>query len=364
MNAGMILIWLAFITGFGATFCSVRYYVTSDSVAKERAKKLEVLCAAGITLASLILIVHLLAVNASYEYVYNHSSKDLSWFYRISAMWAGQQGSLLLWTWAILAMLLLMRYTGHTKRLMNTRMMDITTMISLGIVSVFLVLLLIDNPFAAFRVLPSGIVEATNWNPFAVLYDVPYGQGMNPLLRNPWMAVHPPVLFLGYAAFTIPFAAAIANLITGDERWTIVARDWMRLAWLFLTLGIGLGGFWAYEVLGWGAWYWTWDPVETSSLIPWITATAYLHAQTRTKYKEYGFLAPLLAIVSFILVIFATFVTRSGIWASVHSWQDFTTEGAVIAIFLVVLTGSSIFLLARRYFEDNKEEDMQESVLL
>ena len=210
MNVGMILIWLAFISGFGATFFSIRYYATSEHVAKDRSRKLEMLCAASITLASLLLIIHLLTVNASYEYVFSHSSTDLSWFYRISAFWAGQQGSLLLWVWAILVMLLLMRYTGHTKQLMETRMMDVTTMVTMAIVSVFLILLLIDNPFSAFRVLPSGSVEPTNWNPFATLYDVPYGQGMNPLLRNPWMAVHPPVLFLGYAAFTIPFAAATA----------------------------------------------------------------------------------------------------------------------------------------------------------
>ena len=119
------------------------------------------------------------------------------------------------------------------------------------------------------------------------------------------MAVHPPILFLGYAAFTIPFAAAIGNLLTHDKRWEPIATSWMRIAWLFLTLGIGLGGFWAYEVLGWGAWYWSWDPVETSSLIPWITSTAYLHAQLRYRHGEYGFVAPLLAIASFVLVIFA-----------------------------------------------------------
>ncbi|WMW25781.1 cytochrome c biogenesis protein CcsA [Methanolobus sediminis] len=353
MNFGMILIWIAFICGLGATFASIRYNLSSDHRSGILTKKLEILCTLAVALSSLILVIHLLGVNASYEYVYNHSSTDLSWFYRISAFWAGQQGSLLLWALGILVMLMFVRYTGHTKEFAESKLMDITTMVTMAIVSVFLILLIIDNPFAAFRVLPSGSIEPTNWNPFAALYDVPYGQGMNPLLRNPWMAVHPPMLFLGYAAFTIPFAAAVANLITKDSRWTLISRDWMRIAWLFLTLGIGLGGFWAYEVLGWGAWYWTWDPVETSSLIPWITATAYLHAHSRSRFGEYGFLAPLMAIVSFILVIFATFVTRSGIWASVHSWQDFTTEGLIIAIFLVILTGSSIFLLGKRYLEDN-----------
>ncbi|WP_406660937.1 cytochrome c biogenesis protein CcsA [Methanolobus sp. ZRKC3] len=352
MNIGMILIWLAFITGWGATAYSIRTYTTNDKSSRASSKKWELISAAAISLSILTLIFQLLKVNASYDYVFRHSSTDLPIFYKISSLWAGQEGSLLLWTWAILAMLLFMQYTGHTKQFTNTRLMDITRMVSLGIVSVFLLLLLIKNPFTAYRILPAGGVELTNWNPFALLYDVPYGQGMNPLLRNPWMAVHPPILFLGYAAFTIPFAAAIANLLNNEDNWTRIARDWMRIAWLFLTLGIGLGGFWAYEVLGWGAWYWTWDPVETSSLIPWITSTAFLHARTRAKHGEYKFLGPMLAVASFILVIFATFVTRSGMWASVHSWQDFSLEGGIIAIFLLALTGSSSILLAKRYFED------------
>lgn len=354
MNFGMILIWLAFIAAIGATAYSLGKVLIGKQKFDVLSKKMEIACAATVTLSMLLLIFHLLIVNASYDYVFSHSSTDLAWYYRISALWAGQEGSLLLWAWAILMMLLLVQHTGPTKQLAGTRLMELTRMISLAVSSVLLLLLVLKNPFAAYHVVSDVGVELTNWNPFVALYEVPYGQGMNPLLRNPWMAVHPPVLFLGYAAFTIPFAAAIANLLTKDDRWTDIAKDWMRIAWLFLTLGIGLGGFWAYEVLGWGAWYWTWDPVETSSLIPWITSTAFLHARTRTSYGEYGFLAPLLAVLSFILVIFATFVTRSGMWASVHSWQDFSLEGLVIAIFLIVLTGGSTLLLVRRYFEDEK----------
>ncbi|WP_406658080.1 cytochrome c biogenesis protein CcsA [Methanolobus sp. ZRKC2] len=354
MNVGMILIWIAFITCVVATVLSLGKIITSRHKFGILSKRMEFFCAAATTLSMIVLVFQLLVVNASYDYVFSHSSIDLAWYYRISALWAGQEGSLLLWAWAILMMLLLMQYTNPTKHLAGTRLMDITRMTSLAISSVLLLLLVLKNPFAAYHVVEGIGVELTNWNPFVVLHDVPYGQGMNPLLRNPWMAVHPPILFLGYAAFTIPFAAAIANLLTKDSRWTDIAKDWMRVAWLFLTLGIGLGGFWAYEVLGWGAWYWTWDPVETSSLIPWITSTAFLHARTRVSYGEYGFLAPLLAVLSFILVIFATFVTRSGMWASVHSWQDFSQEGLVIAIFLIVLTGSSAFLLVRRYLEDEK----------
>ena len=352
MNYGMILIWISFALGLGATVYSVISYFGRDETAKEISKKLEIACAGTITLTITLLTYYLFTIQAAFNYVYMHSSADLAWYYRISSLWAGQEGSFLLWTWFILVMLLFMQYTGHTKYFANTKLMDLIRAISLLIVSVFLLLLVLKNPFAVYHSIPGGMIELTNWDAFVVPYEVPYGQGMNPLLRNPWMAIHPPILFLGYAAFTIPFAAAIGNLVLGDDRWTKIAADWMRISWLFLTLGIGLGGFWAYEVLGWGAWYWTWDPVETSSFIPWVAATAYLHAQTRTTHGEYKFLAPMLAVVSFILVIFATFVTRSGMWASVHSWQDFTFEAGVIAAFLITLIASSTYLLIRRYLED------------
>ncbi len=353
----MILIWIAFICGSGAVFYSILHYRVQNDQTSIRSHNLEMLCTGCITLSVLLLTLHLINVNASYVYVFSHSSMDLALSYRISALWAGQEGSLLIWTWMILIMMLMLRYTGRIRELQETKVMQLTGIICMSIISVFLLLLIIDNPFAGYRMLPSGTIGITNWNPFATLYDVPYGQGMNPLLRNPWMAVHPPLMFLGYAAFTIPFAAAISNLLIRDNRWTMIAREWMRIAWLFLTLGIALGGFWAYEVLGWGAWYWTWDPVETSSLIPWITSTAYLHAQMRTDHGEYAFLAPFLAVISFILVIFATFVTRSGLWISVHSWQDFSSEGIIIAMFLILLTVSSFYLLGRRYLEDEKKTE-------
>ncbi|MGM0770946.1 MAG: cytochrome c biogenesis protein CcsA [Halobacteriota archaeon] len=355
MNFGMVLIWIAFILGASSTVYSIIHLRTDSAHSGSLSRKLEIGCAAVITIAILMLTYYLITVSASYVYVYMHSSIDLEFVYRLSALWAGQEGSFLLWTWFTLLMLLAMQYTGHTKELFDTRVMNITRAICLCIVTVFLLLLVLKNPFSMYYGSLGTYVEISNWNPFLAAYPLLDGQGMNPLLRNPWMAVHPPVLFLGYAAFTIPFAAAFTNLLIDDEKWIKISRDWMRMAWLFLTAGIGLGGFWAYEVLGWGAWYWTWDPVETSSLIPWITATTYLHSQTRVRYGEYGFLAPMLAVTSFILVIFATFVTRSGMWVSVHSWQDFTLEGMVIAIFLLVLVGSSFVLLVRRYFEENKD---------
>ena len=349
MNFGMVLIWLAFLAVLVSTVLSVVYMSSGKRIHRIWSDRIEMLGLVSATLAIVTLIVYLIQVNTSYFYVYAHSSADLAWSYRFSALWAGQEGSLLLWVFAILAVV---QYIGRTGPLADTRLMDMTRAVSLCITTVFLLILVLRNPFTSYTLF-DHVVNTNNWDPFAPMYAAPGGQGMNPLLRNPWMAIHPPVLFLGYAAFTIPFAAAFASLIERDDRWVDIARTWMRIAWLFLTLGIGLGGFWAYEVLGWGAWYWSWDPVETSSLIPWVVSTAFLHASTRSGGGEYGFLAPLLAVMSFILVVFATFVTRSGMWASVHSWQDFSSEGLVIAIFLVLLVGCSVVLLARRYFEED-----------
>jgi len=351
MNLGMILIWLSLVTGIGAVFSDYVEHPKNNTSASTLSRKLEIACLAMAGFSMLLLMYHLYTVNASYSYVYEHSSTDLEWYYRLSALWAGQEGSLLLWAVSILFILKIVEHTD-AGRFSGATLMRTTRLISLSVVCVFMGLLVLKNPFSAYHALSGGSVEVTNWNPFVEMYNVPYGQGMNPLLRNPWMAVHPPMLFLGYAAFTIPFAAAIGNLLTHDNRWESISTNWMRVSWLFLTLGIGLGGFWAYEVLGWGAWFWSWDPVETSSLIPWVTATAYLHAQLRYRHGEYGFIAPMLAVISFIMVVFATFVTRSGMWASVHSWQDFTAESAIIAVFLVTLIVSSTILLAKRYFEE------------
>lgn len=352
MNTGMGLIWIAGASGLLAFFTSMLYFLKKDRKFMILSEKLELAGGLGIIVSIFLLAYYLLGVNTQYSYVFQHSSADLAWKYRFSALWAGQEGSFLIWTGFIFLMLAAMRFTGSGKALRETELFALMRSVSLFIAAVFLLLLILKNPFSMCYLTGTGIPEITNWNLFAEPFVVPYGQGMNPLLRNFWMAVHPPLLFLGYAAFTLPFAAALSGLVLKDSRWSELATGWMRISWFFLTLGIGSGAFWAYEVLGWGAWYWTWDPVETSSLIPWLTATAYLHAKFRFRQGEYSFMLPMLALVSFILVIFSTFVTRSGLWVSVHSWQDFTIEGIVIAFFLLILTGSSAVLLVRKYFSE------------
>ncbi|MDI6640478.1 MAG: cytochrome c biogenesis protein CcsA, partial [Methanocellales archaeon] len=300
MNVGEILIRLSFLLCAAATGYAVWHYLSGKASLRNLSRKTELGCLITTTLSILLLTYYLYSVDLRYVYVFHQSSMDLAWYYRISALLAGIRGSWLFWTWCLLLMLGLMQHTGPSKVLRNAKIMDITRTVTLVIASLFLLLLIIRNPFE-LSVDVYGIVPT-------------YGMGMNPLLRTPWMLIHPPLFFIGYAAFTIPYAASIGYLILEDSRWVHIAETWSRIAWFFLTLGIGIGGLWAYEVLGWAAWYWSWDPVETSSLVPWVASTAYLHAQFRLKRKEYQFVTPLLAIVTFILVIFATFIVRSGLW--------------------------------------------------
>lgn len=352
MNVGMVLIWASGAFGLLAFLTSLFYFFKKDTKSGSLSERLELAGGVGLISASILLVYHLLEVDTEYSYVFQHSSADLAWNYRLSALWAGQEGSFLIWTGFIFIMLAVTRFTGNGKMLRKSRLFACTRSVSLFVSSVFLLLLVLKNPFSMYYFSGHGIPATTNWNPFVNALVIPYGQGMNPLLRNPWMVIHPPLLFMGYAAFTLPFSAAISGLVLKDNRWVELATGWMRVSWLFLTLGIGFGALWAYEVLGWGAWYWTWDPVETSSLIPWLTATAYLHAKFSFRQGEYGFMLPMLALVSFILVIFSTFVTRSGLWVSVHSWQEFTIEGLIIALFLLILAVSSAGLLLKTYFSE------------
>jgi cytochrome c-type biogenesis protein CcmF len=170
------------------------------------------------------------------------------------------------------------------------------------------------------------------------------------------MVIHPPLLFFGYAFVTIPFAAAIAHALTRDRAWTDMSLRWSRAAWMFLTLGLGVGAVWAYVVLGWGG-YWGWDPVEVSSLVPWVTLTAFLHAQLKNRRRaEYGVMGPVLGLVTFVLVVFATYVTRGGAWVSVHAWEsgDVTTYSYLGLMFgSLVVGGLAIF----RSMPDSADDD-------
>ncbi len=284
-----------------------------------------------LTVAATALVILLLRSDFNVEYVASYTERALPWGYKLAAFWAGQSGSLLLWAW-LLAVLCLIAVIS-LRRLDGTEGAVAVGVMTL-VVGFFAVLLLFTaNPFALIE----GPTPAD-------------GHGLNPMLQDPGMIIHPPLLFLGYAGFTVPFAVLIGVLVTGrdDNHWLALVRPWLLVSWIFLTAGIVLGAWWAYIELGWGG-YWAWDPVENASLLPWLTATAALHSimvqQHRGMFKTWN--AVLIAL-TFILCIFGTYLTRSGVIQSVHAFPE-SLIGRFFLVFLGVCTaGSAALMVARR----------------
>ncbi len=234
------------------------------------------------------------------HYVALHANKAMPLMYKITAWWGGQEGSLLFWSWILSCYGAVVVFTNRKQ---YRKLMPYV----IGVISVTQVFFLILNNF----VVPPFKVWAIGQG----IITLPDGQGLNPLLQTPSMAIHPPMLYLGYVGFIVPFAFAIASLITkqpGDE-WIHTTRRWTLVTWLFQTVGITLGMGWAYYVLGWGG-YWAWDPVENASVLPWITATAFLHSVMMQEKK--GMMKVwnmVLVSATFFLCIFGTMLTRSGL---------------------------------------------------
>lgn len=305
-----------------------------------------------LAVASIYLLYLILTHQFQVAYVYNYSSTDLPFFYLLSVFWAGQPGSLLLWALlaAIFAFILVRQRDKYEPQVLFTMLL---------VQAFLLVLTLKESPFAL------GPEQATE------------GAGLNPLLQNPWMVIHPPVLFLGYAALTIPFAYAIAALWRRDyEGWIAWAWPWTLFAWGALGVGIALGGYWAYETLGWGG-YWGWDPVENSSLVPWLTGAALVHGIITQRNR--GTLAPIhllpdkvsglvrwnlfLAPLTFLAVLYASFLTRSGVLgeASVHAFAESSLGPFLVGgvLLCAVLPG---WLYLRR-FREMPRRDIYQSFL-
>jgi len=282
-------------------------------------------------LASLGVIHAFLTDQFQYYYVANYSNRDLDTYFKISGLWAGQTGSLLFWA-TLLAFF--SSITVYLNRNRNREFMPNVVGILLGILGFFLVVLLFADV-----------------NPFQQLGFVPAdGRGLNPQLQNYWMTIHPPVLYLGFTAFAIPFAFAMSALLTGrtDSRWIVVTRRWTLLSWFFLSNGIIFGMRWAYEELGWGG-YWFWDPVENASLLPWLAATAFLHSvmiqENRGMLKVWNMS---LVLLTFLLTIFATFLTRSGLIESVHSFAENTKIAMIFLAFMgSILMASAVLIIYR-----------------
>ena len=297
-------------------------------------------------------LFYVFAINDfSVQYVVNNSNTTLPVYYRLSAVWGSHEGSLLLWIW--LLSLWSAAVALFSKRLPQeavARVLGIMGIISIGFL---LFVLFTSNPFT--RTFPDFPVD---------------GKELNPLLQDIGLIFHPPLLYMGYVGFSVAFAFSIASLMTGklDTAWARWSRPWTMAAWVFLTLGIVLGSWWAYYELGWGGW-WFWDPVENASFMPWLAGTALLHSLAVTE-KRGSFKAwtVLLAILAFSLCLLGTFLVRSGILVSVHAFASDPTRGLYVLAYLIVVIGGSLTLYAYKGSQirsrDNAERYSRESLLL
>ncbi len=319
MLAAMILVFYAIIV------CVTGIQRNNHNLIQSAAYSLIV--SFGLVVLAFLALCHAFAVNDfSVRFVAEHSSTDLPLFYKFTAVWGGMQGSLLLWELILMffTTIVIFRYQKTNRDILPH------TMVVLSIISLFLLFLL------------------AGWsNPFAQQFPAPpEGLGMNPLLQNPGMIYHPPSLYLGYVGFSVPFAFAMGSLLRKklNNDWILTTRRWTLVSWFFLTLGMLLGAQWAYVELGWGG-YWAWDPVENASLMPWLTGTAFLHSvivqEKRNGLKVWNMV---LIITTFALTILGTFITRSGVLGSVHSFSK-SNIGPAFLVFIVFIMIFSFGLL-------------------
>jgi cytochrome c-type biogenesis protein CcmF len=330
---GNILVFFSIILSLTAYFSY--YRINSGKVANDKTYRLArisyFLLTSAIAATSIYLLLLILNHDYSFTYVYSFTSNDLPSYLLISAFYAGQEGSFLLWLLIIAIIgIFLQRSTKGTD--FEAPVMLLQTLIIIFI----LVILLFKSPFEKVW----DTFPASELTPGVAPQD---GRGLNPILENPWMVIHPPILFIGYAALAVPFLFAVAGLMKKKyEEWIVPAYNWMLFSAAILGLGIALGGVWAYQTLGWGG-FWGWDPVENASLLPWILVIALIHTArvqiTNGRLKKTNFL---LAIFSFVFVLYATYITRSGVMSkmSVHSFDK--PEGPVFYLLTAFL---GIFIL-------------------
>ncbi|TSA47747.1 MAG: heme lyase CcmF/NrfE family subunit [Chloroflexi bacterium] len=350
-----VLTFLLALFSVGAAV--VGYFDKSDRWV-EAARRAMLLIFPLITLAVLALAYLLVTGHYELQYVYSVTSNDMPFYLKITALWGGQAGSLVLWSWLMsaFASAVSLRKWERDRELLPW--VIVVTSVTLAF---FLSLtILFENPFARWWQTTAGDFVAHMFAPAGAIPFTPAdGQGLNPLLRHPGMIIHPPMLYLGFVAFVIPYAFAIAALVTGrsDDRWIRLTRRWTLVAWLFLSLGLVLGMRWAYDVLGWGG-YWAWDPVETASLMPWLAGTAFLHSvmiqEKRGMFKQWNML---LIILTYALVIFGTFLTRSGVFSSVHAFAQ-SAIGPMFFAFIGITFVTSVALLIYRWKDLRAEVEM------
>lgn len=310
-----------------------------------------------ISVSALVMIYLLATGRYEVAFVYNVTQNAMPLYLRVTALWGGQSGSLLFWSWLMSAFFMA---TTLRKWDRDREFLPWVTVVALVTLAFFIGMnIFIENPFERFWATPGGEVQAM-FQPANSSLIVPRdGRGLNPLLRHPGMIIHPPMLYLGFVSFVVPYAFAVAALVTGrtDDRWIRLTRRWTLVAWLFLSLGLILGGRWAYDVLGWGG-YWGWDPVEIAAFMPWLSGTAFLHSvmiqEKKGMFKRWNMV---LIILTYSLVIFGTFLTRSGVLSSVHAFAQ-SAVGPLFFGFIGITFLITLSLLLWRWNDLHSEGEM------
>ncbi|MBM3144898.1 MAG: heme lyase CcmF/NrfE family subunit [Chloroflexi bacterium] len=348
-NLGFGALTAAFLVslyGIGASFYGMRQ---NKPAWVDSARNGMLLTFPLLTLSALCIIVLLATDHYEVEYVASVTSRSMPMYLKVTALWGGQAGSLVFWSWLMSAFASAVTLRKWER---DREFLPWVIVVSLVTLAFFLGLnIFVENPFTRLWQFPSGQVIEKMFQPAASSLFYPRdGQGLNPLLRHPGMVIHPPMLYLGFVAFVIPYSFAIAALVTGrtDDRWIRLTRRWTLWAWMFLSLGLVLGSRWAYDVLGWGG-YWGWDPVEIAAFMPWLTGTAFLHSvmiqEKRGMLKQWNMV---LIILTYSLVIFGTFLTRSGVLSSVHAFAQ-SAVGPLFFAFIGLTFIASMSLLFHRW---------------
>jgi cytochrome c-type biogenesis protein CcmF len=356
----LVLTFLLALFSAGAAFYG---YKVKDERWVESARRGMILTFPLVTLAALSLVYLLVTGHFELSYVYAVTSLSMPLYLKITALWGGQEGSLLFWSWlmsAFASAVMLRKWDRDREFLPWVAVVTAITLAFFLSLSIFF-----ENPFTSWWQTSTGEVAAMFRPAGALPLIPPDGQGLNPLLRHPGMIIHPPMLYTGFVSFVIPYAFAMAALITGrsDDRWIRITRRWTLWAWLFLSCGLLLGMRWAYDVLGWGG-YWGWDPVEIAALLPWLVGTPFLHTvmiqEKRGMFKQ---LNMILVILMYVMVIFGTFLTRSGVLSSVHAFAE-SNIGPMFFSFIGIILVTSIGLLIYRWGDLRSEAELSSTSLV
>ena len=351
MNFGEILIYLNPLLVISAIYFGYNNIKHKDKSNNKNFDTLLYVILSNHTLLLILLAYYFLKTDLRFEYVSDYSSDELSIGYKLAGVWAGRDGTLLIWTWATTLTLVLERFFHKVKGLQR----DLTSIIGTILLLSLCIIQLYINPFEMNEIVPDN------------------GNSLNILLLSPYMIIHPPIVFVSYGMIALLYASAMAFLITEDKSWNGTIKRWGRGSWIGMSLALIIGGYWAYVTLGWGG-YWAWDPVETSGLLPWLTMTSLLHASVMSRRKkDYRILGPLLAMFTFVLVLLESFVTRGGIWISFHAFLPSQSDSVTqrffdvmeadksVMNFFILMVISIILTLAIviKKYRDRKDEDKQ-----